>query len=206
MANTKDKILKTSVRLFNENGLTNVSLRSIADDMKISVGNLQYHFKKREEIINALYFQMVEDIDAVVKRQEYIESSLKMFFSISKVITETLFEYRFFLLDFTTIMRENGIIKKHYQQLLIQREQEFFSFITLLTDANIMREEVLPREYKNLFLRFQTLSDFWFSSMTIKSKKITKKIIPEYLEVLNQTLYPYLTEKGKSDYLKIVKA
>ena len=72
MANTKDKILKTSVRLFNENGLTNVSLRSIADDMKISVGNLQYHFKKREEIINALYFQMVEDIDAVVKHQEYI--------------------------------------------------------------------------------------------------------------------------------------
>jgi len=46
MSATKQKILKQSLQLFNELGISNVSLRDIADEAGISVGNLQYHFKK----------------------------------------------------------------------------------------------------------------------------------------------------------------
>ena len=201
MKSTRDKILDTSLTLFNEKGLASVSLRSIADELKISVGNLQYHFKKREEIINALYFKMVDNIDKAVKNNS--SNLLEVFFSILKTISETFFEFRFFLLDFTMIIREHNIIKKHYQQLMLRREIEFLDFINILIEAGIMREEVLINEYKNLFVRFQVLSDFWISSATISSKKISKKIMPEYLEVLNQTLFPYLTKTGKTAYLKI---
>lgn len=53
--NTKQKILQQALQLFNENGLSNVSLREISEAMDISVGNLQYHFKKREDIVEGLF-------------------------------------------------------------------------------------------------------------------------------------------------------
>ena len=64
MSETKLKIIKQALLLFNNNGTANVSLRAIAKETGISIGNLQYHFKKREDIIEALYFQLVDKIDA----------------------------------------------------------------------------------------------------------------------------------------------
>ena len=42
--NTKHKILKTALDLFNKEGLDQVSVRRIAVEMNISDGNLRYHF------------------------------------------------------------------------------------------------------------------------------------------------------------------
>ncbi|PQJ71909.1 TetR/AcrR family transcriptional regulator [Polaribacter butkevichii] len=206
MKNTKSKILETSLVLFNKNGLSNISLRSIADEMQISVGNLQYHFKKREEIINALYFLLVENIDnAILINETKPYGLLKQFFNISENISKVFFKYRFFFLDFNMIIREHSIIKKHYRELTSSREKQFFDFIKMLNNSNLIREEVLPNEYQNLFLRFQITSDFWISSANISSKKISKNIIPRYSDVLNQMLFPYLTKKGKTEYLKLTK-
>ena len=41
---TKQKILDTSLELFNKNGISNVRLQQIADETGISLGNLAYHF------------------------------------------------------------------------------------------------------------------------------------------------------------------
>lgn len=44
--NLRDKILETSIELFNKNGYAYVTLRDISDALNISPGNLTYHFKK----------------------------------------------------------------------------------------------------------------------------------------------------------------
>lgn len=90
MNNTKQKILIKSLELFNSKGVSKTSLRTIADEVEISVGNLQYHFKKREDIIEALYFQLVEKMDSIF----FIPSDdlLKSFLNISKEIITTLYE------------------------------------------------------------------------------------------------------------------
>ena len=50
MATTKEKIIETSIKLFNEKGCLNTSTRHIADELGISVGNLYYHFKNNFSI------------------------------------------------------------------------------------------------------------------------------------------------------------
>ena len=62
---TKQKILMKSLELFNTSGISKTSLRTISDEVGISVGNLQYHFKKREDIIEALYFQLVAKMNSI---------------------------------------------------------------------------------------------------------------------------------------------
>ena len=57
VSNMKQTILDTARRLFTENGFHNTSMRHIAAALNISVGNLTYHYKKKEELIEAIILQ-----------------------------------------------------------------------------------------------------------------------------------------------------
>ncbi|UWD49400.1 TetR/AcrR family transcriptional regulator [Clostridioides difficile] len=52
MANkTKKDIILTACNLFNIHGYNSISMRDIANELGISVGNLTYYFKKKEDLI-----------------------------------------------------------------------------------------------------------------------------------------------------------
>ncbi|VAW10751.1 hypothetical protein MNBD_BACTEROID03-733 [hydrothermal vent metagenome] len=202
MKDTKERVLDTALELFNENGLSQVTLRTIAKKMKISQGNLNYHFKKREEIIETLYFNLVKHIDLKMSNNKE-EVSLKLLLDLSTSIMSDFYEYRFFLLDFVQIMRENIIIKTHYLKLSKIREKQFLELFALLIKKEIMRKEILHNEYAFLYRRFQILGDFWIPSAQLTHKHISKNMIKKYADIINQSIYPYLTEEGKLAYLNI---
>lgn len=200
MKKTKEIILDTALEQFNSLGLSQVTLRTIAKKMEISQGNLNYHFKKRDDIIEALYFQLVENIDSSISKIEEHENILEIMFIISQTILSNFFDYRFFLLDFAQIMRENAKIRTHYAELTIQREQQFSMLFKVLIENEIMRKEILPDEYKNLYKRLQILGDFWMSDAVISNDVITKDTVAKYSAILTQAIFPYLTAKGQKAY------
>jgi len=61
---TKEKILATSLALFNHEGEAQVSAVDVASVIGISPGNLYYHYKGKDEIIAALF----EDFDAEIRQ------------------------------------------------------------------------------------------------------------------------------------------
>jgi AcrR family transcriptional regulator len=204
MKKTKEVILDTSLELFNSLGLSQVTLRTIAKKMGISQGNLNYHFKKRDDIIEGLYFQLVKNIDSSMSSMQESKNPFQLLVSISETIMFNFHEYRFFLLDFVQIMRENKKIRTHYTELTIQREEQFSMLFNLLIKEGLMRKEILPNEYKNLYKRFQILGDFWISDAEILNSNITKKTILTYSVILTQAIFPYLTLKGQKEYHSIV--
>ena len=204
MKNTKEKILDTSLMLFNSQGLSKVTLRTIAKNMGISQGNLNYHIKKRDDIIEILYFQLVQNIDNSMAKIQQTQNPFQLVVDISQTIMSNFFEYRFFLLDFVQIMRENKKIKTHFTALSTQREQQFSVLFKMLIENKLMRAEVLPNEYDYFYKRIQMLSEFWISDAEIHNTKITKKTIQKYSEILMQAIFPYLTLKGQKEYLSIV--
>jgi AcrR family transcriptional regulator len=55
--NTRDRILETCRGLFNERGPAEVTTAEIAEATAISEGNLHYHFRRKEQIVTALFDQ-----------------------------------------------------------------------------------------------------------------------------------------------------
>ena len=60
MSSSKQLIQETAVRLFNERGYDKVSLRDIAREAGIAIGSLTYHFKRKEDLLDAI----LEDLHA----------------------------------------------------------------------------------------------------------------------------------------------
>ncbi|WP_188112033.1 TetR/AcrR family transcriptional regulator [Aquimarina sp. RZ0] len=198
---TKQKILIKSLALFNNSGISKTSLRAIADEAEISVGNLQYHFKKREDIIEALYFQLAEKMDSIF----FIPTDdlLKSFLNLSKEMMIILYEYHFFLLDFVAITRRNQKIKSHYSELSKRREIETLKMVEVLIRNNFFRKELLKNEYRSLFKRIEVISNFWFSSVLIRANHLSGESIKEYSLLINQSIYPYLTTEAKNQYTNL---
>jgi AcrR family transcriptional regulator len=76
----RERILETALTLFNERGYLEVSMRNVSDSLGISVGNLTYHFKKKEDLVEAVVLEQhknykkpeiprtLEELDACFRR------------------------------------------------------------------------------------------------------------------------------------------
>ena len=104
--NNGDRILEESVRLFNTAGVAASSTNHICQSLKVSPGNLYFHFKNKEEIVRTLFERMcAETYDLWTKEfshsnflppLEFIESSLEIFW-----------RYRFFHREMYHLRRED---------------------------------------------------------------------------------------------------
>lgn len=57
---TRERILQASLQLFNAEGLASVSTHRIAAELGISPGNLHYHFKTKQSIVERLFGRFEE--------------------------------------------------------------------------------------------------------------------------------------------------
>ncbi len=203
MGTTKQKILAKALELFNQQGLSKITLRRIAVELDMSQGNLNYHYKKREDIIEALYYQLVAKIDECMNSFNPTVINLNTLFDISKATTIHFYDYRFFFLDFTQIVKNHEKIRAHYNKLMLIRRTQTLSLFSVLEKQNIIRSEEINNEYDHLFTRIQILSDFWMASSSLKSNDITPEITSTYVKIISESIYPYLTKKGIKAYQKI---
>jgi AcrR family transcriptional regulator len=94
---TAERILITSLDLFNQQGEGNVSSVDIAIELDISPGNLYYHFKGKEVLVSALFDLYRVQIDKVLAAPYHKELSIEDFFYFLYLVFEQgqLFQFLF---------------------------------------------------------------------------------------------------------------
>ena len=67
---TRDQILKAASKSFFTKGYTNTTYRDIAKECNISVGNVTYHFRRKEDMLLGFYTKSVEVLNDVFSKHE----------------------------------------------------------------------------------------------------------------------------------------
>ena len=201
---TKDKIIETSVKLFNEKGCLNTSTRHISDELGISVGNLYYHFKNKEEILIEIFLRYV---NAVFKEISFLNHSQDEIFLLKNFLVDTLdsnIEYRFLHLElnlllisfskFKTIMQEQLKLEiKMIKELLYHQIK--YGYLKQLNEIEI---EFLV---SNSWILASSNLSYW----NLLSDNIIKNVKKGSLNVY-YLIKPYLTQKSlENENIKVIE-
>lgn len=194
---TKQKILAVARTLFNDYGYNSVSLRDIAKAVGISEGNLTYHFKKKENLIESLLLEAVdtfptgtpqtlEELDAIFEdMQQNVQKNLYFFLHYAQLSQSS-----------PEICQKQSI---RYSKLLEKLKRAFQN----LNEAGLVRDEVFSGEYDNMIDTLYMSIIYWAPFMELK--KTAHADNTEYRNYAWNSMYHLLTEKGRSKLQEIIQ-
>ncbi|WPP53211.1 TetR/AcrR family transcriptional regulator [Catalinimonas niigatensis] len=201
---TREKILLTAKELFNERGLDSTSAKNVAAEISISDGNLRYHFRTKEDLVYALYMQLVEAFNQQFTQYEQMNFSLAQIYQSLSYVYHKLYDYRFMMADFVAIMRRFPKIQQHYRELTQIRQQQFAHLTEALIKEGIFKNDIPTSQYAHMSEQLSLLSDAWIGHAEVLYEGDEKQKLRHYLMLAFSLLVPYLTTKGMYEYIDIV--
>lgn len=188
--NTKQRILTASIKLFNEDGLKNITTNHIAKELGISPGNLYYHFKNKEEIIMAIYDEMI----VYMNNAWALEIDSIAIVNYLKKLSHLYYEYRFFQYELVEILRKNEKLRKKYNANKEKRIKEIKLVFYKLKELGLIncRDNFI----ENLVELLWILSEFWMTNSKIKNQDFESFDLKEYFELIKEIVFPVLAREG----------
>lgn len=110
---TKDRILLTSIELFNRSGVVAVTTNHIARALDMSPGNLYFHFSNKEEIIRGIFRIMCDETYQLLRQQKG-DKLLHPLDLIEKNF-EIFWKYRFFHREMYYLRRKDAQLAKMWK-------------------------------------------------------------------------------------------
>ena len=196
LQSTKKKIIKTTIELFNRDGFANVSLQHIATELAISLGNLTYHFPKKDQLILSVYETFVEELAAITKNYQTfadlaeIDRQLRQFYHFQQ-------SYRFFYLDLLELERAYPEIAEQHQTHIENQIQGLYNYFLFNVGSGNLQSFNSSKIYEQLAHQTWITVAFWPMQLAVRGKKSN---IADMLDAVWTQLQPYITEKGRENF------
>jgi AcrR family transcriptional regulator/ribosomal protein S18 acetylase RimI-like enzyme len=201
---TPDRIIQTSIELFNKNGLGNVSIRDIAGEAGISHSNILYHFKGMEGILDAIYSRM--ESETIEWKDTGIEkTSLLTLHERFHEINRFQQRYKFFYIGLQEIARQFPDIIARYRVAVEEQIGEYIEIIDRLIGNGLIRKEPGKGFYRSLFHSLWVMSTFWQHQQKILGDDHPLTGTGSDVKHLWEILLPWLTSNGLKEYRKILE-
>lgn len=117
--------------LFNEFGAGNVTMRKLALSLGMSVGNLNYHFGKKSELISYIFHEFEGDELAFLGAYMRADLDRKALGALINQHAYTVAEYRFLWLDLHHLKQHAPIVVEGLKRISIKRKQMLDSDLAL---------------------------------------------------------------------------
>ncbi len=189
---TKERIVETAMRLFNEQGTGAVSTNHIAEALSMSPGNLYYHFRNKEEIIRAILERMItqwEKLYAALPRERAATVA-----DVQQIVTENfllLWEYRFFYRELNALVQRDPVLRDRYKHIRQERLVNLETLLRRLGNAPALRTSA---SVTNLARLCWLIGDYWLPFLEIEGELILSEVIEQGMALYMQALRPYMDD------------
>lgn len=201
--NKKYDIIKSATLLFNDRGFFNVSIKEIADSIKISPGNLTYHFNKKEDILYAIQHEiLVAGNNLILPTGAYI--TLAHFEELFTKYYEVQRAYRFYFTEMQYLVMEYPHVIREYSETTSQRFKDARKLVDYYIHSERLKTENEHINHDHLIHSLWMTATFWsLSAPLISASDYEMRKFDTPVEALWCLLIPHLTEKGRKEYNEI---
>jgi AcrR family transcriptional regulator len=166
---TRDRILETSLAMFNAQGEPNVTTNHIADELEISPGNLYYHFRNKNDIVDQLFARYEARMDQALLVPDNRLPNLEDVWLQLHMVFECMWEFRFLYRDLVDILSRNRKLKLHFARVLNRASASACEVLKGLAQAGILRATVdeIRATAENVLL----IATFWLNFNTVRATR-----------------------------------
>ena len=204
---TRDRILETSLALFNELGAPNVTTNHIADAVGISPGNLYYHFRHKEDIVTGLYDRYESAIGEVIGGSGDAAGAVDDLWLIVHLAFEVIHDYRFIHRDLSELSAAYPAVRARFQRGLERGIRETTEYCRALAEQGAL--EATPEEAQALAVNISLVTTYWLNLQGLRDPRQGERAVSDsdaislgVFQVLS-LITPYLRGAVKDDFRRV---
>lgn len=200
---TRDKIIHAAIELFNEQGEQNVTTNHIAAHLNMSPGNLYYHFRNKEDIIQAIMGLYAQDLHNHFEQEPVAPVTLKLSMGYLDYIIYVMWRYRFLYNNLPDILARDPALRELYRNL----QTPIYGFMQRHMES-LREQQILlanGEELQNLVHIMKQILIFWVAYLhTLQgSEPVTKSkiygVIPKVLFLFR----PYIAQAHQAELAEL---
>ncbi len=189
---TRQRILDAALDLFNAQGESNVSTNHIADEMEISPGNLYYHYRNKDDIIEQLFQRFEERMDLALTVPEGRAVTLEDVWLQLHLVFECIWDYRFLYRDIVNILSRNRSLRLRFARILKRGSGNAHAIMRGLDESGAMRASAA--EIEGLATNILVLATFWLNYAGIRGEKDEQRAIQQGIVQVMMLVSPFLRD------------
>lgn len=204
---TKERILLGALELFNANVASEVTTNDIARALKMSPGNLYFHYKNKEQIVRELFKRLAYDTSLIWKPQTKLakkNEKIQLVSFIDKNL-DLYWKYRFFHRELYTLRKKDPELSKLWRAHL----KKITRIMIILYMHWVRSGYMQPIKSKNemefiaelLFVSSNSFMQFFETVDRAPNQRTVEKAKRHIMRMLT----PYLTGEIKSSFEKYIQ-
>jgi AcrR family transcriptional regulator len=157
---TAERILEVTLDLFNRFGEPNVSTTLISAELRISPGNLYYHYPAKDELINALFDRYERALNELLPAADNV-ANVEDAWLFLHMLFELVWANRFLYRDLNDLLSKNRRLETHFQFVLKNKGRAMQQLIDGLQRGGVLGIEL--RDVEPLATSMVVLATYWLS-------------------------------------------
>lgn len=199
---TNEKIIDKALTLFNEKGVVQVSSLEISQSLNISYGNLTYHYKKKDDIVLALYAQMQQSLNTSINRLVQCIFEETFYPKLVNEIFDVIWNYRFIYLNINSLMNQFEFICESEKSYYATRIKILNRAKKYLIQEGYLKPEI-NNNYESLIQNLNMILYAWITDAKLFYEGDEDKKIDIYVSLFYNVALTHVTEKGLKRYQQI---
>ena len=189
---TRQRILDAALVMFNRQGEPNVTTNHIADELEISPGNLYYHFRNKDDIIEQLFQRYEERMDAALAAPEGRLRDLEDIWLQLHLVFECIWEYRFLYRDVVDILSRNRRLRLRFGRILRRAAENATTGMRGLVQEGVMRASAA--EVEATATNILVVATFWLNYASVRGDRDEHEAIRHGIVQVMMLLSPLLRD------------